>query len=207
MRRPSMSALFCGLFLFTFTSCLEDPEIQPSNLEISDLESEAALNNGKVNKIILVLEYEKSKEKIEVNRHQATLNFDDHSPRIVNIVGKEQMVNLKNFRAENNLLKEIPAVAFSKGIKRIEVAHNRILRLPIFKKNKTLKLLDLSYNKMKVGKGELHKLILPDGAVLNITATGIRCSDVCDYIKRYSEVTVITDCTCKKVIPKPILKK
>ena len=73
MRRPSMSVLFCGLLLLPTTSCIEDPEIQPSNLETSDLESEAALNsNAKGNKIILVLVYEKSKEKIEVNRNQET---------------------------------------------------------------------------------------------------------------------------------------
>jgi hypothetical protein len=186
--------------LLVLFGCVEDQDIKPENQEIAIPESEASnINNGKVNMITLVLEYEKFKEKIEVNRHQATLNFDNHDPRIAYVhIGKEKMVNLKNFRAENNVLREIPRFVLGKGIKRIEVSHNRIHRLPTLEKNTSLKLLDLSYNKMKVGKDDLRKLRLPPGAVLNITATGINCSYVCDYIKRNPEVNVISDCKCEK---------
>ena len=224
MKRFSISTMLWILLLLSVFSC-EDLGIQPATDEtaipLTDITqmgpSEmgpggmAQANNENENIIILYLNYTNKKtEKIEVNRHQATLNFDNHDPQIVSIElsKNEKMVNLKNFRAEYNQLKGIPSLALIQGIKRIEVAHNRIQKLPVMKKNTSLKLLDISYNEMKVSYDELLKLRLPSGAILNLTKTGISCKFIQKYMKEYPEVTVISD--CEKIIkptPIPIIKK
>ena len=218
MKRFSISTMLWSLLLLLVYSC-EDLGIQPvteetaTPLDITSVGSDMALvNNDNGNKIVLYLKYLKNSEKIEVNRHQATLNFDNHDPQIVDIYlqKNEEMVNLKNFRAEYNLLTEIPTVALSKGIKRIETAHNRLKILPDLRKRKisTLKLLDISYNNLKkVNHKDLINLSLQSGAILNLTKTGISCDEIKKYLKinlkNNLEVIVIYDCD-KKISPTPI---
>ena len=111
------------------------------------------------------------------------------------------MVNLKNFRAEYNLLTNIPELALYEGIKRIEIAHNKLKELPDLRKRKisTIKLFDISYNNLKgVNHKDLINLNLQSGATLNLTKTGIKCDEVKRYLKinlkTNLEVIVIYDC-------------
>ena len=159
MKRFSISTMLWSLLLLLVYSC-EDLGVQPINeetatpLKITNVGPDMALTNiATGNKIILLLNYSKGNkdEKIEVNRHQATLNFDNHDPQIVRITAYGKMDNLKNFKAEENQLKEIPEVALNKGIKRIEVAHNKIDKFPDWRNStpSTLKVLDISYNELR----------------------------------------------------------
>ena len=206
MKSSSISTILITFLLLSFTSCLNENAIEPIDMGtmVKELETNS-MNNAADPMMVIYLEMEKDKTKIEVNRNQAMLNFDNHVPRITRIYSKEKMLNLKHFRAENNLLSEVPELALNLDIKRIEVAHNRIKRLPpINKKYQAIKVLDLSYNKMKVTHSELVKMVLPVGAELNLTATGIPCKYICDYMKRYPDIKVISDCNCKKKVVDPL---
>jgi hypothetical protein len=210
MKRFTISTMLWSLLLLSVFSC-QDLGVKPATdetatplIDITKMEpvDMAQANNGNENKIILYLNYTNKKtEKIEVNRHQATLNFDNHDPKIVNIIPKGKMVNLKNFRAEYNQLEEIPGLALVQGIKGIEVAHNsiRIHKLLDLKDYPSLELLDISYNKKYIDK-DLFNLILPKGAILNLTATGVSKDKeaIKIYKTKYPYVTVITDDYDKK---------
>lgn len=196
-----------GLFILIFLSgCLYETEVDPQLDELSKVSAADLINKDAVqqiennkNKLILYLEMNKLREKLEVNRNQATLNFDNYEPAITRLYTKEKFQNLKNFRAQNNLLREVPDFAINQGIKRINVSGNRLEKLPYFRKNTSLLLLDLSYNKLKwVKVDHLRKMALPKGATLDLTKTGISCKIIHEYMKRHPEVTVIHD--CEKVI-------
>lgn len=206
MKSSSISTVLISLILLSFTSCLNENGIEPSDMETMAKQLETThMNNAADPKMIIYLELEKGNTKIEVNRNQAMLNFDDYVPRVRKVYSKEKMLNLKHFRAENNLLSEVPELALNIDIKRIEVSHNRIVSLPpINKKFQSIKVLDLSYNKMKVTHKELINMVLPVGTELNLTATGIPCKYICDYIKRYPDVKVVSDCNCKKKVIDPL---
>lgn len=210
MKPHVLLKVICFISFIFLSGCLSENYVNPYAIDhgnkdlliIEELSGQQAHLN--INKMVIYLYYEKSKDKIEVNRNQATLNFDNNSPKILRIVTKEKFVDLKNFRATNNLLREVPQFALNEGIKRIDVSHNKIEKLPVFHKNSSLLLLDLSYNKLKYD--QLLKMQLPKGSTVNITKTGISCKYVFEYAKRNPEITVISECYSTKVTSADIVK-
>ena len=97
--KPQVFLTFICFFAFIFLSgCLNENYVDPYTIDhgnkdlltIEELSGQQAHLN--INKMVIYLYYEKAKDKIEVNRNQATLNFDNNDPKILTIVAKEKFV-------------------------------------------------------------------------------------------------------------------
>ena len=201
--KPHVLITFISLIFLT--GCLSENYIDPDVIQSGkkDILSLDGLSEQQLhlntNKMVIYLEYKKGGEKIVVNRNQATLNFDNNDPKIVKLEAKGKFVELKNFRATNNLLFEVPEVALQEGIRRIDVSHNQLKKLPVFDKKMDPLFLDLSYNELKNIYEQLIKMQLSKGSTVDLTKTGIHCKYIIEYAKKNPGITVISDCYSAKV--------